>query len=224
MIRSFLLPRALLGLLLAGTASLAQDTTDSEDAHPSRYRMTTRTRYSDYVGFGAGMNNGVGISWRHWFPGGWGVQANVLPYYLEETYPSTRGKDYYPSRDSGFQKEGFLSLGLIGLKELASSDFVRAYGYLGGSLSLESNEYDYYEQNMNYGIDTKGVPAYLPVTAHQVGSDMSKEVTLGAGVGAEFFIWRFSLTGMLGYRGVYNLTSKEKLLSPSVDVGAHFRF
>ena len=194
-----------------------------EMERPSRYRLATRERYQDYVGFGAGMSTGIGISWRHWFQSGWGVQANLLPYYHEETYPNDEGYDY-PSRDSGYQHEGFLSAGITVLRTLAEADFLRMLGYASLSVTEEYTKNDYYTSDYRYysSWDESGTSGYYPQRNQSV--DEKRKYALGAGLGLEYFVWRFAFTGMLGYRGEYDQITKEKQLGPSLEAGAHFRF
>lgn len=191
-----------------------------EMERPSRYRLATRERYSDYVGFGAGMSTGIGISWRHWFQNGWGVQANLLPYYREETYPNDDGYEY-PTRDSGYQHEGFLSAGVTVLKTLAEADFLRMLGYTSLSVTEEYTKNDYYTSSYSMSWEP-GASGNYAVRNQSV--EEKRKYALGAGLGLEFYVWRFAFTGMLGYRGEYDQITKEKQLGPSVEAGAHFRF
>lgn len=184
----------------------------------SPYRRAILTHYSDYVGFGAGLTNGIGLSYRHWFSDAWGVQLNLLPYYSETKYPSSNANDY-PVRDSGFYHNGFFSAGLTALHEFARLDAMRFLGYVAGSVTEQYTNTHYYYQEYEYSNYSSGY--VTKVSQHE---DWSNLVSGGFGLGMELYVWRFSFSPMLGFRGAYDLQTKEKEVGPTVEGAAHFRF
>ena len=184
----------------------------------SPYRKAILAHYSNYAGFGAGMTNGIGLSFRHWFSDDWGIQLNILPYYSETTYPSSNGNDY-PARDSGFYHNGYFSAGLTGLHEFARLDAMRFLGYIAGSVTEQYTNAHYYYQQYDY-INYSST--YVTKVSHH--EEWSNLLAGGFGLGMEFYVWRFSFSPMLGFRGAYDLDTKAKEIGPTVEGAAHFRF
>jgi hypothetical protein len=185
----------------------------------SGYRKAILTHYTNYAGFGAGMSSGIGLSYRHWFSDDWGVQLNILPYYSETKYPSSNSDDY-PVRDSGFYHNGYFSAGLTALHEFARLDAMRFIGYVAGSVTEQYTNANYYYRE--YGYYYNG--SYQDSIYHSHHEESSSLVAGGFGLGMEFFVWRFSFSPMVGFRGAYDLETKAKEIGPTVEGAAHFRF
>lgn len=185
----------------------------------SPYRKAVRAHYADEIGVGAGLSTGNGLSYRHWFSDAWGVQVNLLPFYNETQYPSSNGNDY-PQRDSGFLHSGYFSAGLTGLHEFARTDALRFIGYLAGSVTQQYTRANYYYQGYDYSRSTGSTYG----TVHDNHTDWSNDFAAGAGFGLEFYVWRFCLSPMLGYRGSYDIATKEKQVGPTAEGAAYFRF
>jgi hypothetical protein len=107
------------------------------------------------VGFGAGFVSGFGISYRYWNPDKLGYQITFAPYY-----------------GSG---SGFISFGVLGLKQLTAGDWNRLFSYFGGSI-------------------------YMPFSRDNL--DLS--VNLGGGFGMEIFITENIGLNLMGGLGFFN--------------------
>lgn len=91
------------------------------------------------IGAGAGFVTGYGISYRHWFPSGYGWQVNFAPYY---------------SKSEDFEDRS-LSLGLTGLKIMRRDTVVNLIAYAGASVLYDYDRYQaYYESEPEEIITT----------------------------------------------------------------------
>jgi hypothetical protein len=198
-----------------------QSVSDSTEVEQTgSYSSTTRKRYDNYIGLSAGFVTGYGISYRHWFENRWGIEINVWPWYSEQHYPEDDGEystDYYYSeRDSGYLKEGNLSLGMTYLKNLAELNYVRVLFYAGGNLQTNYRRWHYYNYRLTDTVTSD--------TLESSGHSLSNKVSLGLGSGVEWYVWRFAFHVMLGFYGAYEIEDQGYEARPSVEGGVHFRF
>lgn len=203
--------------LLLTLTSLPMATPKSDSTETgSSYSEVTSKRYSNYIGIAGGMTSGYGLSYKRWFDK-WAIQLTLFPWYEEEKYSAHRDNDDYNyyGRDSGYYNNGNGSVGLMCIRSLLESKYIRFCAYGGGNCDLEYEKYNYYrDEYKNSG----------EVTVHYTGKKLTNDVSLGVGCGAEFFVWRFGFHGMAGVRGAYRFPDKAKTLGISVDGGVYFRF
>jgi hypothetical protein len=185
----------------------------------SSYSAVTSKRYSNYIGLAAGLTSGYGLSYKKWFDK-WAVQVTLFPWYEEEKYNDRDDGEYDYGRDSGYSNNGYGSIGLMYIRSLLESKYIRFCAYGGGNCYVEYKKYDYYENgyysNYYYNGDY--------TLRHSKGKDLTNTLSLGAGCGAEFFIWRFGFHGMAGIRGSNRFPDDKKSLGISGEAGVYFRF
>ena len=197
---------------------------EEEESSQSSYGKTTTTRYTNYVGVAAGYTTGYGLSFRRWVNNSWAFQINFAPYYHETKYPeSDRDEyqyDYYSyGPDSGYDHNGSGSLGLTFLKNFAELRYLRVVGYAGSNLHATYRKYNYFTNEWDY---SRQEPSRRRV--HHQGREVREKVSVGGGIGAEFYVWRFAFHAMAGLFGAYEVETEAKEAGPSVEGGVHFRF
>jgi hypothetical protein len=203
---------------------------DPADTSQSTYYRIATKRYENYFGLAAGLTTGYGISYRHWFANKWGMQVNFFPYYDETKYPESESPspdnvsssdNYSTFPDSGYYNEGYFSLGVTLLRNIAETNFIRFVLYGATNLLTNYNKFDYYKNTTLTYIDTS---RFIYTPEHKVGNNTKNTISLGGGGGIEFFVWRFSLHVMVGLRGAYCIETKAKQAGPTVEGGIHFRY
>jgi hypothetical protein len=180
----------------------------------SRYDYET---YKTCIGAGAGFTTGSGLSFKKWFNNTWALQMNLLPYY----YPEKFKPGYDTDNDSGYSNNGYFSFGITYMHLLSRQrqrDF-RLVSYVGTNINTSYENSDYYFTRSVY--DTI-IRAYVDSVGHTKRYKNESKITLGGGVGGEYFIWRFSLNLLLGIRGWYNTDQETFSVSPSVDFGIYY--
>lgn len=188
---------------------------EQDDTSMSTYARTTRMRYSNYIGISGGYVTGYGISLRKWFNGKWGFEINLFPLYFENNYPEN-DENGLRAKDSGYTKEGRLSLGLTYLKTIAELHYARFVFYTGGNLLTKYKKWDYYY--------TEDDPLVIGATTlHDAGRTLDNKISVGAGAGCEWYVWRFAFHCMLGFYGAYFIEREGYAVSPSIEGGVHFR-
>ncbi|HEX2956194.1 MAG TPA: hypothetical protein VHO70_05165, partial [Chitinispirillaceae bacterium] len=96
---------------------------------------------------------------------------------------------------------------------------IRFCAYGGGNCYVEYDRYDYYAKTWDYSY---GRNEY--VLTHYKGKKLTNTLSIGAGCGAEFYVWRFGFQGMAGVRGANRFPDDSKRLGLTAEVGAFFRF
>lgn len=215
--RSLLLVSAIALLWTAGASA-----DDDCDTCGGYYQMTNQ-RYANYVGAAAGLTTGYGLSVRKWFTQKWGAQLVLFPFIRDEKYPEDSywsADGMYEEPDSGEAMHGSLSLGIVALRNFADMKYLRFMGYAGGNVQATYENYDYYVEEYTY--TTSSGSDYR--TVHKKGKEHEEKISVGAGAGVEFYVWRFAFNIMLGVVGGYRLQLETYSLTPSVDAGMFFRF
>jgi hypothetical protein len=174
--------------------------------------------YKTSIGVGAGFITGLGFSIKKWFNNTWALQMNLLPYY----YPQTLRPGNNVDNDSGYSKIGYLSFGITYMRLLSRQRDFRLVTYIGTNINtFYDNEDYYYTQNMwDYYRAT-----YVDSLFHEKQYTNESKITLGGGIGGEYFFWkRFSLSLLVGIRSWYNTDQGTLSVSPSADGGIYFMF
>ncbi len=198
---------------------LQENTPETEE---KSYSSITRKRYSNYIGFAGGTTTGYGLSYRKWIKNSWAFQINLLPFYREDNYDSGEEDDNtYWDRDSGFYDWGTLSLGLTYLKKVIDGKYVRFLFYTGANLSTDYEKYDYYKTNHEWN---PSLQAFTDSVVHKSGKDVDNKISLGSGVGWEWYVWRMAFHAMAGLMAEYEIESKSPGIGPTFEAGVHFRF
>lgn len=210
----------LLITFLAATYAAADNT--PEDTAESKYSAITKKRYSNYIGIAAGFITGYGLSYRRWINNKWGFQINLFPLYYEEKYDDDDDDDEnYHRRDSGYSDIGHLSIGAIFLRNLSSGKYIRFVFYSGANLQTEYEKYDYYGTE---SIWDEQDSLYKDRPIHRKGKKIENKISIGAGAGCEWYIWRFAFHCMLGMYGAFVIEPRAYEVGPSIEGGLHFRF
>lgn len=190
---------AMLALLLTLGTGRAQDSASSG--------------FSYSIGLGAGLTGGLGVSAEKIFARKHTLRVNFAPFYWEEKYPEDGDNDIYESKDSGYSKTGFLSLGLLYQYEMAAVRAFHFSTFAGGNYMGIYEDEDYYETSP-YLSSSRRVKKYKEQNIF----------TLGFGFGAGVRFWRIRMTAYPGIRASYDVTRDIKSVTPSIDVGAHLLF
>jgi len=145
------------------------------------------------VGLQYSSLSGSGASYRHWTPGGWGVQIAGIPA-LSFTKNRT---------------EGFVNMGLQGMRSFLKTDRLRLYGLLGvGAL---------YQPNVSRGRVDPGTNLFSTQTGD------AWDLGLAPGIGVDYRVHdRILLSGALGYtfsRQSFAADAPTFTYSPGVTVG-----
>ena len=197
----------------------SDSTQDQQLERPSIHSLPNQ--YSTYIGIAGGYTSGYGLSIRKWVKNDWGLQFTLFPMY---THKKVGPVDDGTASDSGFRNEGQLSFGILYLKKLAEFRFGRISYYGGGNVLMFYDNHDYYSIESHYKYDELlGHGDYTETIRYNTGYSFSKELTLGTGAGAEFYIWRFALHVLLGLRASYKFSKGQFTVMPSVEGGAQFR-
>lgn len=200
------------------TVPFAAGNITPENVEEATYSSTTRKRYSNYIGFAAGFISGYGLSYRRWVNDNWGFQINLLPLYYERHYHD----DYeFHEIDSGYSDVGHLSLGAIFIRKISDGKYTRFSLYAGTNLQTEYEKYDYYYTLNEWDSQSQ---SSLNNIVHDKGKYVENKVTAGAGMGFEWYIWRFSFTIMTGLLGAYAIEKESYQANPSIEGGVHLRF
>lgn len=85
------------------------------------YHQEEEEQFSNYIGFGAGLTKGYGISYRYMLNDNWGFQTNFAPYYDESR---TR-----------------VSLGISFIYKLIESEHIDLFFYQGNHYHYSKDEY-----------------------------------------------------------------------------------
>lgn len=208
-------------VVLLAVASLSFSTSNSKadtvDTEPS-YNAVTSKQYKNYIGIAGGLTSGYGLSYKRWFDK-WAIQITMFPWYEEEKYSDKSDDTYIYGRDSGYSNNGYGSIGLLFNRSILESKYIKFCAYGGGNCNVEYKKYDYYSNNWDY---SGGNGEY--VLTHYKGKKLTNTLTIGAGCGAEFYIWRFGFHGMAGVRGANRFPDNLKSLGLTAEAGAFFRF
>ena len=174
--------------------------------------------YKTSIGAGAGFITGLGFSIQKWFNDTWALQMNLFPYYYPENLKPGNNAD----NDSGYSKIGYFSFGITCMRLLSRQRSFRLVAYIGTNINtVYDNEDYYYTQNTwDYYRGT-----YVDSLFHEKQYKNESKITLGGGIGGEyFFCKRFSLNLLVGIRSWYNTAQQTFSVSPSVDGGIYFMF
>jgi hypothetical protein len=178
---------------LAATAAFSAD------------RDTTSAKYD--IGVAAGMVGGVGLSVRRWFGEKDALQLNFAPFYIESKYPEDDDGTYFNERVSGYSNTGFISLGGLYLHRIAEFNGLTFSTFGGGSYTGLFDNWDYTTADGD----------------RHVNKSTRGSISAGGGFGGGIEVWRFDAMVMVGIIGAYDLENETKRLTPSIDVGLHFR-
>jgi hypothetical protein len=135
----------------------------------------------------AGFTTGLGFSYRHWFDR-FGFQVTGIP---------VKTNDYF-----------FASIGATGLYSLKTTQYIRAFLYLGNHFVYQAETYESYDPYMGYSYGEE----YTSYT---------RQYNIGFGPG--FSVGRlieFNL--MVGY-GIYDVGGDFNML-PAIEVGVYYNF
>lgn len=194
------------------------------------YISTTSRRYPNYLGVGAGVVSGYGLSYRRWIGNTWGFTINLLPLYIQEKYPDDSDGSggwyhsdgyYYTKRDSGYLDRGTLSLGLTLLRSFAEMKTVRILGYAGGNMHVDYRNADYYVTTSEWNSEHQRTE---PVVKRHREQRNNQTLTVGAGAGVEIFVWRFAFNLMAGLAGGQSPQKETAFVMPAAEAGMYFRF
>lgn len=171
-----------------------------------------QNEFKNYIGLGAGITSGLGLSYRRWFEES-GFQINLFPYYTQETYDN----DDSGLRD-GYSRNAYLSLGLSYLKLFEDFERVRFLGFV-------SVHWIYTSDDDDYEIST-GVPTGEPRFDNQRIDNVEQRNTFLAGLGPEFeiYIWRFALNLGFGLAARYRISPELFGIWPAGEGSIHYRF
>ncbi len=192
---------------------------DTEEKEERSYSTITRKRYSNYLGLAGGTTTGFGLSYRKWIRNSWAFQINLLPYYREKKYDDD--DDYYDDRDSGFYDTGNLSLGLTYLKKIIDGKYVRFLFYSGANLDTDYKKYNYYYTDRKWD---QSLQIYVDSLIHRSGKEVENTISIGAGAGCEWYVWRIAFHCMAGLMVDYAIEAESLGVGPTVEAGVHFRF
>ncbi len=198
--RTILLLMAIVTFAFVGTA---QEQSESPEA---------QEEFKNYIGLGAGITSGLGLSYRRWFEKS-GFQVNILPYYTQDTYSNEESDP----RD-GYSRNAYLSLGLSYLRKFQDFEKVRFLGFV-------SAHWVYTLDDDDYRLST-GVPTGEPRIDDQRIDNVEQRNTFLFGFGPEFeiYIWRFALNLGFGLAGRYRVDPESFGIWPAVEGSIHYRF
>ncbi len=173
---------------------------------------TAQSDYKNYIGLGAGITSGLGLSYRRWFEKS-GFQVNILPYYTQDTYDNED-----TGRRDGYSRNVYLSLGLSYLRQFQDFEKVRFLGFASAHWVYTSDDDD-------YRLST-GVPTGEPRIDDQRIDNVEQSNTFLVGLGPEFeiYIWRFALNLGFGLAARYRPSPESFGIWPAVEGSIHYRF
>lgn len=145
------------------------------------------------VGLQYSSLSGSGATYRHWTPGGWGVQIAGIPAL---SFNNNR-------------TEGFVNMGMQGMRSFLKTDRMRLYGLLGvGAL---------YRPNISRSRVDPDTTTYSTVTGD------AWDLGLAPGLGMDYRVHdRILLTGALGYtfsRQSFSTDAPTFAYSPGITLG-----
>jgi hypothetical protein len=183
------------------------------------YRAVTTARYVHAIGLAMG-HSAVGLSYRFNFARRYGIQVSVLPIFFKRDYGAdTLYDEWYSVTDYRYYQ--FLDVGLIVNRNVEMYKFADFRWYLGTNVTYRKDEWGGYERRSEYDEYND---EYVYSHVYRETVERSRHVSLSGGMGVEYFVWKFSLTGMAGLIGEIDIDNGLDSFGPALDFGLHFRF
>jgi hypothetical protein len=177
--------------------------------------------YSTFVGAGAGLSSGAGLSYKKWFEKKWALQVNLLPFYYQENFKPGGNNDTYRHNDSGFHDYGLFSLGLAYQRLITRLQDFRILSFVSAAYNGSYDKGDYYYTEERW---ESAAGDYVDYHGHTVKNDMEHRLAVGGGFGGEIFLWRFSLMAATGICAGYNFSDETVRITPTIEGSIHFMY